>query len=160
MGEILDTNLKIYRCQTWTPEGTTHGGLINTGAEITGSTDQLIFDDVTDAERASGATGADATQYRKIFFRNENADSSPFVVWIDTQYPSTKEAISIALGTSAGTQTSEGAGLTYTTPTTQGTGLTFTLANNASQAIWIRRIITASSSGWKDDNFILKFGTA
>ncbi|WP_305064618.1 hypothetical protein [Methanococcoides sp.] len=61
--------IKWYQCLTWT-EGSTHGGDIDTGNEITSGADQNIFDDVSNAQRIAGVT-----EYRKIFIRNEYADT-------------------------------------------------------------------------------------
>ena len=90
MTEITAANLKLYQCATWT-EGSTHGGDINTSAEIASSGDQVIFDNVSNAERVAGDT-----EYRKVYFRNENATTASFKCWINTQYAGA-EAISIAL---------------------------------------------------------------
>lgn len=98
----IDTaNLKWYQCATWA-EGDSHGGSIDTGSEITTDTDQNIFDDVSDAERVAGDT-----EYRKIFFRNENADDYNSVkAWIETQTPATNSAVSVVLaGTKSTTST-------------------------------------------------------
>jgi hypothetical protein len=143
----------MYRCTTWA-EGDSHGGAINTSAEIPSSGDQVIFDDVTDNERVSGDT-----EYRKVFIRNENADSVNLKVWIEANYSATNESISISLGTDAGVQSVEGAGATYATPTTIGTGLDIgTLAQNASKAVWIKRVVTAAGNGYVADTFQLKIG--
>lgn len=111
---ISAASIKWYQCRTWT-EGATHGGDIDTGNEITSGADQNIFDDVTNDERVAGDT-----EYRKIFIRNENADTWNAVkLWIESNTPATNDTVSIALGTNAGTQTSEGTGLTYVTPTSK-----------------------------------------
>jgi hypothetical protein len=154
MGAILASNFKMYRCTTWT-EGDTHGGVINTSAEIASSGDQVIFDDVTDDQRISGIPG----EYRKVFIRNENADSVNLKIWIEANYSATNESISIALGTDAGVQSVEGVGATYATPANIGTGLDIgALAQNASKAVWIKRVVTATGNGYVADTFQLKIG--
>jgi|WetSurMetagenome_2_1015567.scaffolds.fasta_scaffold01555_11 hypothetical protein len=81
-------NLKWYQCTTWT-EGSSHGGAIDTGAQITDNTMNNIFDNVTNAERIAGMT-----DYRKIFFRNENSDSYTYPKgWISSQTPATNSAV-------------------------------------------------------------------
>jgi hypothetical protein len=153
MGTILASNFKMYQCTTWT-EGSSHGGAINTSAEIASSGDQVIFDDVTDDERVAGDT-----EYRKVFIRNENADSVSLKIWIEANYAATNESISIALGTDAGVQSVEGVGATYAAPTTIGTGLDIgALAQNASKAVWIKRVVTAAGNGYVADTFQLKIG--
>lgn len=102
-------NLKWYECTEWT-EGATHGGAIDTGDEITTNVSENIFDNVTDAERIAGDT-----EYRKIFFRNENADDygTP-KLWIEANTPATNDAVSILQGGSKSVQGNDSAALTGT----------------------------------------------
>lgn len=99
MGTIAATLLKFYQCTNWT-DTSTHGGAIDTGSEITTNTSQNIFDHVTNAERAAGDT-----EYRKIFFRNENADTyTNALAWISSNTPYTSDAVWIQLGGSKSQQ--------------------------------------------------------
>lgn len=85
-------NFKFYRCTTWT-EGATHGGAIDTTATITDNTINNVFDNITNDERISGMT-----DYRKIFFRNENADTYTYPkLWISQNTTSTDDTVSICL---------------------------------------------------------------
>ena len=155
MGVILASAFNEYQCTTWT-EGSTHGGPINTSAGISSSGDQVIFTDVTDSQRISGVT-----TYRKIFFRNENADSVNLKCWIQSNYSATNETISIASGTSAGVQSVEGVGASYVTPTSISDGTVIvlgTLANNASAAVWIKRVVSPGGNGYAVDTFQLEIG--
>ncbi len=232
MGVITAANFKLYQCATWA-EGDTHGGVINTAAEINGLsgltgtvtfaattaivgsgtafTTQLhigdkiynysddgvkeaveiasiesdtaltlisayggtigsgktaykyaiweeIFDSVSDAERIVGNT-----EYRKVFFRNENADTVSIKGWIETQYSAANETISICLGTDAGVQTTggEGADGTYVTPNAIGHADALdcgSLIQNASKAVWIKRVVSAAGDGYVGDSFELGFG--
>ncbi|WP_135612760.1 hypothetical protein [Methanococcoides sp. AM1] len=154
---ITEANIKIYQCTTWT-EGGTHGGAINTAAEITSGADQNIFDDVTDAQRVAGAT-----DYRKIYVRNENADTWNAVKsWIETIPSNANTTISIAAATSAGVQSVEGVGATYYTPDTKGHANAISIGDliqNASGAIWIKRVVAASAAGETGDGFTIGFGS-
>jgi hypothetical protein len=99
MGTIAATLLKWYQCTNWT-DTSTHGGAINTSAEITTNTSQNIFDHVSNAERVAGDT-----EYRKIFFRNENADTyTSALAWIDSNTPYSSDTVWIQLGGSKSQQ--------------------------------------------------------
>lgn len=152
-GEIDPALIKIYQCLTWA-EGDSHGGDIDTGNQVTSGADQNIFRDITDAERISGVT-----LYRKVFIRNENTATWEAVkLWISQFTPGTSDEISITLGTPAGTRVSEGAGATYYSPDSKVHADVRTigdLAQNVSQAIWIKWIVSAAGNGYTDDNFIL-----
>lgn len=92
--------IKWYQCATWN-EGDSHGGDIDTGNEITSGVDQNIFDDVTNDERVAGDT-----DYRKIYIRNENADSWNSVkCWISQFTDSADDEISVL---NAGTKSTAG----------------------------------------------------
>lgn len=151
---IESANLKWYYPTTKT-EGDSHGGDINTSDEITSGADQNIFDDVTDAERSAGGTF-----YRKVFFRNENADTYEGVkLWISQFTLASNDEISIALGTNAGTQTSEATGLSYVSPDSKAHADVLTigdLVQNAYKAIWVKLIVTAAGSGYTANSFKLK----
>lgn len=145
--------IKWYQCTTWA-EGSTHGGDIDTVNEITSGADQNIFDDVTNAQRIAGVT-----EYRKIFIRNENADTWAAVkLWIAQFTDSPDDEISIALGTNAGVQSVEGVGATYVSPDSKVHADVLSvgdLAQNAYKAIWIKRVVTASANGYTNNSFQL-----
>jgi hypothetical protein len=154
MGEILASNFKLYRCTTWA-EGATHGGDIS-ATEIASSGDQVIFDDITDAQRVSGVT-----EYRKVFFKNLNADTVSIKAWISQQYSASNEQISIALAQSNSDTQSAAAAYTYYTPLaiTDGTALDCgSLAQNGYKGIWIKRVVTAGGNGYAVDTMALGFG--
>ena len=86
-------NIKFYQCATWA-EGDTHGGDIDLNNQIVSGTDQNVFDDVTNEERAAGDS-----EYRKIFIRNENADTWLAVkAWISAFTPADNDEVSIVKG--------------------------------------------------------------
>ncbi|MFA5028452.1 MAG: hypothetical protein WC713_11310 [Candidatus Methylomirabilota bacterium] len=91
--------LKWYQSATWA-EGDSHGGAVDTGEEIADATAENIFDHVSNDERVAGDT-----EYRKIFFRNENADAYNGVRgWIHANTPATNDAVSILAGGSKSKQ--------------------------------------------------------
>ena len=150
----IDTSLlKFYQCTTWT-EGDTHGGDIDTGSEIASGSDQNIFDDVSDAEREDGDT-----EYRKIFVRNENADTWEAVkAWISANTPASNDEISIKLGTNAGVQSVEGVAAGYVTPDSKSHADVLEIGDleeDEYQAIWIRRVVSAAGAGYSGNSFTI-----
>jgi hypothetical protein len=153
MGVIDPANLKMYQCATWA-EGASHGGAIS-ATEIAATGDQVIFDDVTDAQRVSGVT-----EYRKVFIKNLNADTTPLKICINANYSAANETISIALEQSGSDVQSAATAYTYTTPSTVATGLDLgSLAQNASKGVWIKRVVSAGGNGYQVDTMILQIGT-
>jgi hypothetical protein len=152
---VTAANFKLYQCTTWT-EGSTHGGAINTSTGVLAdSGDQVIFDDVTNAERLSGDT-----EYRKVFFRNENTETVSIKCWISTAYTATNQAVSIVAGTAEDVQT-DADDYTYVTPTAidhEDVIDCGSLAQNDSKAIWIKRVVTEGGNGITGDSFALTFG--
>jgi len=116
MGTIAATLLKWYQCTNWT-EAATHGGAIDTGNEITTNVANNIFDNVSDAERAAGDT-----EYMKIFFRNENADTyTGALAWIDSNTAAAGDAVWIQLG---GSMSQAGTAIALTATATWFNGAT------------------------------------
>jgi len=152
---LSTASIKFYQCTVWA-EGDTHGGDIDTGSEITSGADQNIFDDVTDAERDAGDT-----EYRKIFIRNENADTWNAVkAWIDTFTAASNDEITIKLGTNAGVQSVEGVAAGYVSPDSKVHGDVLSvgdLAQNAYKAVWIKRVVSAGGDGYTENTFKLAF---
>ncbi len=154
MGEILASNFKLYQCATWA-EGTTHGGDI-AATEIASSGDQIIFDDVTDAQRQSGVT-----EYRKVYFKNLNADTVSIKAWINQQYAATNETISIALAQSTSDTQAAASAYTYYTPDSISHANVLdcgSLAQNAYKGVWIKRVVSAGGNGYAVDTMALGFG--
>lgn len=153
---ILATNIKWYQCTVWT-EGDTHGGDIDVGNEITSGIDQNIFDDVSDAERVAGDI-----DYRKIYIKNLNTDTWNAVKnWLSTIPDNT--TVAIALGTTSDVESEVKTGgtapLTYVAPTTKAHADVLTIGNlaqNAYQAIWIKRTVSAGAGGETADSFTVK----
>lgn len=150
---ILAASIKWFKCTTWA-EGDSHGGDIDVAAEITSGADQNIFDDVSNAERDAGDT-----EYRKIYIRNENADTWNAVkAWVDTFTAATNDEITIKLGTNAGVQSVEGVAAGYVSPSSKAHADVLSignLANNAYASIWIKRIVSAAGDGYTANSFKL-----
>ena len=144
--------LKWYQCDEW-EESATHGGVIDTTATITDNTMNNVFDDVSDAERIAGDT-----DYRKIFFRNENADDySNIKVWIETNTPA-DDAVHIALGTSDDTADIAATYDFYQPDSKLHADVLEpgTLGENASFGLWIKRVVPAEADGYENNSFVLK----
>lgn len=151
---VTAANFKIYKSAVW-DDTATNGGAI-TATEIASSGDQVIFDDVSDAERSSGDT-----EYKKIFFKNLSPnDTVSIKCWIETPYTATNETISIVAGIGSDAQTAASA-YTFVTPTNIGHANVLVLgvlAADATASIWIKRVVSASGNGITADTFALKFG--
>ena len=156
---IDPANIKLYQCATWT-EGASHGGAINTGAQITDASSNNIFDDVSDAERVAGVIATDDNAYRKIFIRNENADTWNSVkCWISQVTGATNDEVHIVAASGADIA-STAKGYTYVTPTSKVHADVLNLGNiaqNASVGIWVQRLVSAAGSGYTDNTFKLAF---
>jgi hypothetical protein len=153
MGTITAANMKLYQCATWA-EGASHGGDIS-ATEIT-TTDQAIFDDVTDAQRISGVT-----EYRKVYFKNANADTISIKCWISTAYTATNETITIALAQSTSDTQTAASAYTYYSPDSIAHANVLdcgSLAQNASKGVWIKRVVSAGGNGYAVDTMALGFG--
>jgi hypothetical protein len=148
---VSATNFKLYQCATWA-EGTSHGGAIS-ATEIASSGDQIIFDDVSDAERIAGDV-----EYRKIFFKNCTPNDSVSIrAYISNQYDATNQSVGLCLAIGSDIQTAAD-DYTYTQPTTAETGIDLgTLAAEASAGLWIRRTVTAAGDGITADTFGITF---
>lgn len=148
---ILAASIKFYQGAVWA-EGDTHGGDIDIASEITSGADQNIFDDVTNAERVAGDT-----EYRKIYIRNENADTWNAVkAWIYAFTAATNDEITIKLGTNAGVKSVEGVAAGYVSPDAKGHVDVLSignLINNAYASIWIKRVVSAAGDGYTENSF-------
>ncbi len=153
MGVILESNIKYYHPLV-DEEGATHGGDIDITNEITDGVDENIFDNITNSERVNGAIS-----YRKVFMRNENSSVLPSVVgWLSANSPAANCTYAIAIGTNAGTVTSEATSLSYYTPSTKDDVDALQLGDvgvDGYVAIWIRETISAAGDGYVDNTFTL-----
>lgn len=137
------------------------GGSITT-IEITTSTINNLFDDVSSSESLSGDT-----EYRCVYLKNANSLSTMLgtKVWIQTNTPNAGSSIEIGLGTSA----VNGVEQVCENESTAPTGVIFSTAIDVSnalnvgdippaqhKAIWIKRIINANSSAYTNDSAVIR----
>jgi len=153
---ISAASIKYYQSTVWEVEDDTEGGVIDLLHEITTATDKNIFDDTTDAERVAGNV-----EYRKIFIRNENADTWESVLaWIEAQTPATNSVVAINCNNATADDVQLAAkAYNYFEPNSKIHADVQTIGNlvqDASHAIWIRRTITAAGDGYTDDTFEVK----
>jgi len=95
---ILAANLKFYQSTVWSDAA--GNGTTISATEITSAVSENIFPNITDAERITGVT-----KYKKIFLKNENADSYNNVkAWIQANTPDAQTAVTIVAGGSVSTQ--------------------------------------------------------
>lgn len=130
------------------------------GARSSTLATSALFDTVTGDESAAGDT-----EYRCVYFRNEDADAdgliSP-VAWILSNTPSADTTIAIGLdpagkggtATTAANENTAPAGVSFTSPATKAAGLSLPstpYAQNEFIAIWIRRTVTAGAASAASD---------
>lgn len=117
---ISVASLKWYKCLNWA-DAATHGGGIDTGTQIISETKNNIFSDVGNTERITGTTN-----YRKIYFRNENSDTYGYPkAWIYSNTESTGDTIYVRLGGTKGL-TGNATALTGTATFTNGATIIYT----------------------------------
>jgi hypothetical protein len=158
---ISSANLKFYLS----------GGAGNTDPNAslggTRSTTQVgsglnnLFDDVTGDEATAGDT-----EYRCIYFRNEDANAnglmSPLKNWIDQLTSAAGDEIDIGLdpagkngtATTIANENTAPVGVSFSRPTTKSAGLDLPSApyiQNDFVAIWIRRTVTAGAASDPND---------
>lgn len=145
----IDTDLLIY----YSAQATT-GGDINTSATIVDNTLNSIFPDVTDAQRGVGLT-----DYRKIFFRNENAEQFTFPkVYITANTPCPTDEIYICKQVSNSDEYTDADTYKFYQPDAVDhvDVLSYaTLTEDQYCGIWIKRLVTANSAGYDNDTFTL-----
>lgn len=127
------------------------GGAIST-TELTTSVHNL-FDLVSSSEVTNGTT-----EYRCFYVKNTNSTDSleTTIAWISTDNTGSYTDISIGLdpagisgtATTVANESTAPSGVTFSSPTTEGSALAIgTLAAGQYQAIWLKRVVTPSTSG-------------
>lgn len=114
-----------------------------------------FFDDVTSAESEAGDT-----EYRCFYVHNANGtlDLQTAVVWIQTNTTGNRVAIGVGSSALNGTEqtvadesTAPTGGVTFTQPASKGAGLALgSIPAGQHRAVWIRRIIPASTAASND----------
>jgi hypothetical protein len=157
---IAGANLKWYLsggAGNANPNASLGGARSNT---LVGAGIDNLFDDVTGDEAAAGDT-----EYRCIYFRNEDANANGLIgplAWIDQQTTAPGDDISIGIdpvgknGVAVVTadENTAPAGVAFTTPLTKATGLALPgspYAQNDFIAIWIRRTVNAGAASDPND---------
>lgn len=129
-------------------------GASKTGHKI--ATNENIFDNITDDQRISGVT-----EYRKVYFKNLNADSVSIKCWISQAFSASNEHLSIALAVSTSDTQSAASAYTYYTPDSISHANVLdcgALAQNAYKGVWLKRIVDANGNGYAIDTMALGFG--
>lgn len=155
---ITNTNLKYYLSGGAgnSDQNASLGGARSTGTTATSA----LFDAVSGAESSAGDT-----EYRCVYFRNEDADADGLidpVLWVQANTPSADTTMAIGLdpagkngtATTIATENDAPAGVSFTTPVTKGTGLALPSAPYAQNdfiAFWVRRTVSAAASATASD---------
>lgn len=154
---ISNANLKYYLSgggSNTDPNASIGGARSSTAA----GTD--LFDTVTGDESAAGDT-----EYRLVYFRNEDSDSdgliSP-VVWVLSNTPSSDTTIAIGIATegknatvsAVANENTAPAGVSFSSPASKGAGLSLPsapYAQNDYVGIWLRRTVSAGAASTGSD---------
>lgn len=169
---MLDlANIKRYQCENW-PEGPTHGGGRGT-TEIIDATLENIFDHIQPEEAQAGDT-----EYRKIYIRNQNADTWPDVkVWISQFTPWTEDEIWINVGDATWTDTQADAfSYTFYQPDSKSHADAHhpnvyddagVLQNNFGNVgenqcfpIWLKRVVNPTTQGYTNNSAKIACGSS
>ena len=137
------------------------GGVIST-TQITDASLHNVFDVVSSAEASAGDT-----EYRCIYVKNAHGSLTlqNAKVWIETQTPSGDTSVEIALAGEGVNGTAETianestapSGESFSAPASEGAGLTIgDIPAGQSQAIWIKRIVSATASAYSSDSVVIR----
>lgn len=134
------------------------GGIRST--TVVGASINNLFDNVSSAEATSGDT-----EYRCIYFRNEDSNASGLItpiLWIfsNTTSPTTTLEIGLdpagknATATTIANESSAPAGVSFSAPSTKLTGISLPsgpYVQNDYVAIWVKRIVDAATATSTND---------
>jgi len=119
-----------------------------------------LFDSVSSAEAAGGDT-----EYRALMVRNDSAYTMSNVkVWLESNTPFSDDSVEIGLETADAngeiqTVAGEGsapAGVTFSAAGGEVNGLSIgTLGAGKNHGVWVKRVVTATSLRYADNNFTL-----
>lgn len=137
-------------------------GGAKSSTSITDATTHNLFDVVSSAEASAGDT-----EYRCYYVHNAHGTLAwqTAKVWIETNTPSGDTDVSIGLdpagvnGTAAtpADESSAPAGVTFSQPANEGASLSIgNIPAGQHQAIWVRRVVSASAVAANDDNVVLR----
>jgi len=136
-------------------------GGAKSSTSITDNTLHNLFDIVASSESSAGDT-----EYRCFYVHNNHGTLTlqSAKIWIDTNTPA-GDSVEIGLGTSAigGTEqtianeNTAPTGVTFSTAAGEGNALSIgDIPAGSHKAIWIKRIVPASTSSYSDNFYILK----
>lgn len=159
--------IKVYQCLTWS-EGDTHGGGIS-AVEIVDGVLENVFDNVQSDEKPS-------TEFRKIYFKNENDQEWPDVlVWISQFTLFSEDEIWICVDQATFTDTqAEASSYTYYQPDSKSHTdckhpnvyndageLQNSLGNVPAGCcfpVWLKRVVNDTDLGFTDNSAKIKCG--
>lgn len=134
------------------------------GARSSVQAGSSLFDTVTGDESAAGDT-----EYRCVYFRNEDSDSDGLIsgiLWILSNTPSTDTTIAVGLdpagknatATTVANENTAPAGVSFSSPATKGAGIALgsTFAQNDFIGVWVRRTVTAGAASAASDPATLR----
>jgi len=139
------------------------GGARST-TEVAGTINNL-FDDVSGSESTAGST-----EYRCLYFRNEDADADGLIspiLWFTSNTPSATTAMSMGIdpagkngtATTISTEVEVPSGVSFSAPSTKATGLALPSGpydQNDYVAIWLRRVVDSGTSSATNDPATLR----
>jgi MinD superfamily P-loop ATPase len=149
------------------------GGAANTsgdaslGGAISSTAPSVVVNELFDYVAAVEAESGD-TEYRCIYVKNGNATYTLYnaVIWISANTPSVNTDVQIGLGTSAvsgeeqtiANENTAPTGVTFSTAASEVASLSIgDLAPGEHKAVWIKRTVTATTTGVSADYVILRF---
>jgi hypothetical protein len=150
---INTSNYKWYQSSIWN-DTATNGGAINTSATITSN---LIGNTFATVARAYAITGT--TNYRKVYFKNEDLVTFPSAkCYISATCTSTYANIYITPATSTGDTQAQATAYTWYQPFayTDPTALNFgDMATTTSTGIWLKMVINPNAPGFDANSFTI-----
>lgn len=148
---INPANYKWYQSATWSATAG-NGGAIDLTATITSSIVSNIFATVSRADAVTGTTN-----YRKIYFRNEDLVTYPSAkLYISASCSCTYASIYIAYSTSNTDTQSQATAYTWYQAYASSSTLALNLgdiATTSSTAIWLKMITQANTPGYDANSF-------
>lgn len=159
---ISNANLKWYLSGG---SGNTDPNASLGGARSTTLAPSSLFDTVTGDESAAGDT-----EYRCVYFRNEDADADGLInpiLWILSNTPSADTTVAVGLdpagkggtATTIANENTAPAGVSFSSPATKGAGLALPSTPYAQDefiAVWIRRTVDAGAASAASDPATLR----
>jgi hypothetical protein len=148
---INPANYKWYQSAVWSATGG-NGGAINLSATITGS---IVGNTFATVSRADAITGT--TNYRKIYFRNEDAVTFPSAkAFISATCSSTFTSLYMAYPTATTDTQTQATAYTWYQAYASSSTLALSLgdiATTSSTGIWLKMVVQAGTPGYDANSF-------